>query len=128
MHYDVCTVLVLYQILGDNYMFTLKNDEYRKARGGKAFLIELSCANCNAHVLTYQKDGDGQLKRCYLNRIMEPDALEKLQYSAAEPSDVEPLKCPSCEVVIGAPIRHHDGRIAFRLRRGFFAKKRIKNE
>lgn len=110
-----------------NAQYTLKNDEYRRARGGKAFLIELTCAKCGADVLTYQKDGDGPLKRCYLNRIHGPAELEALQHDSGlnSPEKVPKLTCPNCKVVIGAAIRHHDGRLAFKLRRGFFGKRRI---
>ena len=105
----------------------LKNDRYRKIRGGKAFVVKVCCGKCGERVLTYQKDGDGPLKRCYLNRIMDPPKLEKLQYehAASSPSAVPPLVCPACTIVLGMAIRHHDGRLAFRLRPGFFFKKRI---
>ncbi len=108
-------------------MEKLKNDKYRKARGGKAFMIEVSCATCQEHLLRYQKDGDGPLKRCYLNRITAPAALATLQHHPAmrDPERVPPLSCPKCHTVIGVAILHHDGRVAFRLRQGFFAKKRL---
>ena len=109
-------------------MYVLKNDRYRKARGGKAFVVSISCSNCQAEILVYQKDGDGQLKRCYLNRILSPKSLEKLQHdtSIRRPRDLDDLCCPTCGVVIGSPIEHHDGRLAFRLRQGFFQKRRLK--
>ena len=108
-------------------MVQLKNDIYRKARGGKAFFVLLFCAKCMTEVLLYQKDGDGQLKRCYLNRIFEPPELERLQHDIRLKNleDFPALTCPTCKTVLGMPIRHHDGRIAFRLRQGFFAKKRL---
>jgi len=105
----------------------LKNDVYRKARGGKAFFMRLFCAKCTAEVFLYQKDGDGQLKRCYLNRIFEPPELERLQHDIRlrDPEHIPALTCRTCKTVLGMPIRHHDGRIAFRLRQGFFTKKRV---
>lgn len=108
-------------------MFTLKNDKYRRARGGKAFIVSLSCVACGAEVLLYQKDGDGQLKRCYLNRVLAPPQLENLQrkQDIKTPQDMPHLECPKCKVVIGSPMRHHDGRLAFKLRRGHVSKKRI---
>lgn len=107
--------------------FILKNDQYRKARGGKAFVVSVICTQCENEVLVYQKDGDGQLKRCYLNRILSPESLEGLQHNTAiqHQKDLPDLCCPTCDVVLGSPIRHHDGRLAFRLRQGFFKKKRL---
>jgi hypothetical protein len=103
----------------------LKNDRYRKARGGKAFWVNLFCSSCGSKILLYQKDGDGMLKRCYFNRIFWPQQYEKLQHERSK--DVEkypPLSCESCGEVIGMPITHHDGRLAYRLRQGSFTKKR----
>lgn len=97
----------------------MKMDKYRRARGGKAFMINLMCS-CGAEILYYQKDGDGKLKRCYLNRIFSPKELEKLQRQKLEPNDIPPLTCPSCNKVVGTAITHHDGRIAFRLRPGHY--------
>ncbi len=107
-------------------MYELTNDKYRKARGGKAFVISVDCATCGGLVLDYQKDGDGQLKRCYLNRILAPESLAALQHQSRlrAPEDLERLTCTECKTVIGSPIRHHDGRLAFRLRQGFFTKRR----
>jgi hypothetical protein len=109
-------------------MQKMKNDKYRKARGGKAFMIRLFCL-CGCEMLHYQKDGDGKLKRCYLNRIFAPADLEWLQYDKAnlDPKNIRPLICPACKKVIGMPIVHHDGRVAFRLRQGMFNKKRDVN-
>lgn len=108
--------------------YILKNDRYRKARGGKAFVVSVICTQCKNEVLVYQKDGDGQLKRCYLNRILSPKLLERLQHDTTirHQEDLADLRCSACDVVVGNPIRHHDGRLAFRLRRGFFQKKRLK--
>ena len=105
---------------------TMKNDQYRKARGGKAFMVHVHCAKCGKQLLYYQKDGDGPLKRCYLNRIFGPAELEKLQRDVGclNPSKVPPLVCAGCDTVIGKAISHHDGRVAFRLRPGYIFKKR----
>ena len=104
-----------------------KKDRYLRARGGKAFFVEIFCGKCGTKLLLYQKDGDGQLKRCYLNRIFWPPELENLQRDPLmqEPKNVPPLACSNCKIVIGMAIHHHSGRIAFRLRPGYFSKKRI---
>jgi hypothetical protein len=104
-------------------MTKMKNDKYRRARGGKAFMIHLIC-KCGAEVLYYQKDGDGRLKRCYLNRIFAPAHLEQLQHGSQAVADVPALTCPGCKIVLGTPIVHHDGRTALRLRPGFYTVRR----
>ena len=106
----------------------MKNDRYRRVRGGKAAELELHCVSCGAPVMRYQKDGDGRLLRCYLNRIISPPELEQLHRQPVfrQPHDLLPLTCTRCRVVIGTPMRHADGRLAFRLRIGFFTKTRCK--
>jgi guanylate kinase len=105
----------------------LKNDRYRQLRGGRARLIEVTCTKCSGLVLLYQKDGRGHLFRCYLNRIVAPLPLAALQTTPAiaEPRDLSILECPSCRTGIGMPMRHLDGRLAFRLRQGLFRTRPI---
>jgi guanylate kinase len=100
----------------------LKNDRHRKVRGGMARLIAILCASCDTLVVLYQKDGRGQLVRCYTNRIFGPPNLAALQEdpAIAKPADLPLITCRSCGIVIGAPMRHTDGRLAFRLVHGRF--------
>ena len=107
-------------------MYELKNDKYRRARGGKAVFIDILCAKCNGLVMVYQKDGEGKLKRCYLNRIFFPLELERLQYSPAVKTtkDFSALFCKTCKQLIGSPMLHHEGRLAFRLFPGSYFKTR----
>lgn len=49
--------------------FTFKNDQYRNARGGYSRFLNLSCESCGSHVALYQKDGPGELRRMYVDRI-----------------------------------------------------------
>ena len=109
--------------------FVLKNDRYRNARGGVAFICELRCAACDNPILIYQKDGRGGLHRCYLNRILAPAHLAALQVDARinVPADLPDLACGRCRSVIATPMRHGDGRLAFRLRHGSFRRKPIEN-
>lgn len=104
----------------------MKRDRFRAARGGKAVMLDIHCSNCDTKVLWYQKDGTGNLLRCYLNRIFAPEELEKLQrdQSVKEPKDMPNLTCPSCLTVLGTPMQYSDGRLAFRLRPGQIYKKR----
>ena len=107
----------------------VKRDRYFRARGGTAAILEIRCSNCQNRVLTYQKDGKGALIRCYLNRIVTPPELEGLQHdpNVSEAGDMPNLTCPQCNLLIGTPMRHIDGRLAFRLRRGAFAKNQIRS-
>lgn len=91
----------------------IKKDSFLNARGGKAKLIELFCMNCKNSLLKYQKDGSGQLHRCYLNRIIEP--TEYQTYKNKPLKDIPPLKCKNCNFIIGIPMIYEDGRPAFRL-------------
>ncbi len=88
-------------------------------------MLDIHCAACEAFVLKYQKDGRGQLLRCYLNRIIAPPKLERLQHDQAikEPGDLDNLECPNCKAVIGTPFRYIDDRLAFRLRKGAYTKR-----
>ena len=103
----------------------MKKDQYRRARGGTAQMIDVICSQCGERVLHYQKDGAGHLLRCYLNRIFSPEKYEKLQHEQAicEPKDMPNLVC-DCGNLLGVPMRHRDCRLAFRLIRGKFQRQR----
>lgn len=100
-----------------NFGIKLKMDRHRRARGGKARLLDLFCQRCGAWLLTYQKDGTGRLLRCYLDRIAAPPELADLRRhaGAGDPHGPPALRCRQCTSLIGTPMRHHSGRIAFRL-------------
>lgn len=93
-------------------------------------MLNIHCAACGAWILKYQKDGVGHLLRCYLNRIFAPPELVALRYNPAvkEPKDASNLTCPKCNTVIGTPMRHEDGRLAFRLIKGRYSKKIAKGD
>lgn len=106
----------------------MKKDKYLRARDGKAKMITISCAKCSKKVLDYQKDGTGYLHRCYLNRIINPENLSRLQYEATitKPSEMPKLIC-DCGNLIGVPMKHSDGRLAFLMERGTYSRKLIKH-
>ena len=106
--------------------FKLKNDQYRRKRGGQAVFLDICCTNCGSLLLVYQKDGTGQLHRCYLNRIFYPPALESLQHNKQIriPNDFKPLRCEGCKQLIASPMLHHEGRLALRLIPGTYAKRK----
>ena len=94
----------------------LKSDKYRSARGGSAQLLTINCSSCRAFVLLYQKDGPGQLLRCYLNRIFEPECIARLQYEdIRKPGNLKPLMCSKCGQLLGTGMKHTDSRLAYRL-------------
>ncbi|OGH74144.1 MAG: hypothetical protein A3C90_03450 [Candidatus Magasanikbacteria bacterium RIFCSPHIGHO2_02_FULL_51_14] len=92
----------------------LKNDRYRKARGGYSRFLRISCESCGAFLLLYQKDGPGPLKRLYIDRIVAPEELSKAKQ----------LVCPSCKKVIGTfSIYEKEKRLAYRLYQDAVTKK-----
>lgn len=48
------------------------NDKYKKKRGGYSRILEISCEKCGTFICFYQKDGPGNLRRMYLDRIFQP--------------------------------------------------------
>lgn len=95
----------------------------RKLPSG-SFLLTVICAACREPVLLYQKDGRGGLLRIYLNRVLEPPALATLAESCVEKADVPGLVCESCGSVLGVPIVHGDGRLAWRVIPGRIVKQK----
>lgn len=94
----------------------LKNDRYRKARGGHSRLLNVSCAKCNNHVFYYQKDGPGILKRAYIDRIIDSNMNGQSN-----------LACPKCKELLGVPMVYKkENRPAIRLFEGAVSKKIIK--
>jgi hypothetical protein len=49
-----------------------KNDKYKKVRGGYSRLLKISCQKCDEYICNYQKDGPGNLRRMYVDRIVNP--------------------------------------------------------
>ncbi|MFA6170998.1 MAG: hypothetical protein WCW77_04000 [Patescibacteria group bacterium] len=92
----------------------LKKDKYKSARGGHSRLLDVLCRKCESQILVYQKDGPGNLKRLYFDRIFSPGHLTGLQ--ALNIKDVSALKCKKCGEILGSPyIYPKEKRKAFRL-------------
>lgn len=90
-------------------------------------MIDISCAKCGSLIINYQKDGIGYLHRCYINRIAAPEKYAKLQDSDLVDTKALPnLEC-NCGEVIGYPMKYSDGRLAYRLERGKFKRRRSEN-
>ena len=105
----------------------IKKDKYLRERGGSAKFIKVSCMKCDRVIFIYQKDGPGWLKRCYLNRIISPEKYYNLRSIIKEPKDLGNLVC-ICGSIIGYPMKHKDGRLAFHLIRGKFKRSNFKNQ
>ena len=102
-----------------------KRDKYKNARGGYSRLLELRCRKCNSLIATYQKDGPGNLRRLYMDRIMSPKNLTNLQNKRLK--DIKPLKCNKCAFLVGIPyIYKKEKRNAFRIFQNALSKKIIK--
>jgi hypothetical protein len=99
-----------------------KSDQYRKARGGYSRFLDVICEHCSTKVLIYQKDGPGELRRLYMDRIFAPEKLVSLQNNSLE--KISDLTCPKCKRVLGIPyIYEKEKRKAFRLFVGAVKKK-----
>lgn len=94
--------------------FSLKKDKYKSARGGYSRLLNVCCRKCESVVVVYQKDGPGNLRRLYLDRIFAPEVLTDLQNLNI--GDIPVLECKKCSEVLGTPyIYIKEKRKAFRL-------------
>ncbi|OGF24884.1 hypothetical protein A2331_03405 [Candidatus Falkowbacteria bacterium RIFOXYB2_FULL_34_18] len=92
----------------------LKKDKYKSARGGYSRLLNLHCRKCKHVFVVYQKDGPGNLRRLYMDRIMAPEKLVGLQRKNIK--DVLPIKCDNCGFIVGMPyIYQKEKRKAFRV-------------
>ncbi len=93
-----------------------KNDKYRKSRGGHSHFLDIRCRKCDKHICAYQKDGPGNLRRMYVDRINKPTAsiLKK------------ELICPNGHVLAVKMLYAKEKRPAFRLFVDAVIKKIIK--
>lgn len=94
--------------------FSFKKDKYKASRGGHSRLLTVCCRKCESVVVVYQKDGPGNLRRLYLDRIFEPSEMVGLQNENIK--NIPVLKCKKCSEVLGVPyIYIKEKRKAFRL-------------
>jgi len=100
----------------------IKRDKYKSSRGGYSRLLDIFCRKCNKLVLVYQKDGPGNLRRLYMDRIMSPDNLISLQKQSIK--NTTPLKCTKCGFIMGMPyIYEKEKRKSFRIFQDAIIKK-----
>lgn len=93
-----------------------KNDKYKKVRGGRSRLLSISCEKCGENICKYQKDGPGNLRRMYHDRIVEP----KVSISRKD------LSCSNGHLLGVKIIYEKEKRPAFRLFVDSVTKKIIK--
>lgn len=94
----------------------MKNDKYKKARGGWSRMLDIQCGKCEQHICNYQKDGPGPLKRMYIDRM---DGIV---------TDEDKLLCPQCKEMLGSKIIYEkEDRPAYRIFVGAVTKKIIKS-
>ncbi|OHA27180.1 MAG: hypothetical protein A3C06_03840 [Candidatus Taylorbacteria bacterium RIFCSPHIGHO2_02_FULL_46_13] len=103
----------------------LKSDKYRKHREGYLRFLNVYYDHCEHEVLVYQKDGPGELKRLYFDRISFPENLTLLQHLPIK--KVPNLICLKCKSVLGiAYIYPKEKRVEFRLFAGAIRKNTTK--
>lgn len=76
--------------------FKFITDQYSLDRGGYSKFYNIYCENCGNHILLYQKDGPGPLKRMYLDRIIAPEKYVNL----SEKKNLFNLICMHCKRLI----------------------------
>ena len=95
----------------------MKNDKYKKSRGGWSRMLDICCEHCGSHICFYQKDGPGLLKRMYYDRI------------SGFPTKSNQLVCTKCNSVLGiGNIYEKEHRPAYRLFVGSITKKIVKGD
>ena len=95
----------------------LKNDKYKKARGGYSRVLKISCRECSSFVCLYQKDGSGNLRRMYVDRIIDP----KVSIGRKD------LRCPKGHLLGTKIVYKKENRPAFRLFVDAIVRKIIKS-
>lgn len=80
-------------------------DKFRKARGGYSRVLEITCRECSLFVCKYQKDGPGNLRRMYIDRISE----------ATVPINQKEFTCPKGHILGVKYVYKKENRPAFRL-------------
>lgn len=94
----------------------LKNDRYRRTRGGYSRMLKITCTKCNSPICTYQKDGPGNLRRMYIDRMQD----------LAVPTKAKTLTCANAHILGVKTVFEKENRPAFRLFVDSISKKIIK--
>lgn len=102
--------------------FEFKRDKYKSDRGGHSRLLNLYCRVCENLIAIYQKDGPGNLRRLYIDRIFYPKSFNNLQDKPL--SEIPNLICSKCKEAIGTPyIYKKENRKAYKVYQDMIVKK-----
>jgi hypothetical protein len=105
--------------------FEFRKDKYKGARGTHSRLLNLFCRICGEKILVYQKDGPGNLRRLYFDRILSPKKWTNLESRSLNATPT--LTCPKCKEGLGTPyIYRKENRKAFKVYQDALIKKIIK--
>ena len=78
-------------------------------------------------MLSYHKHGAGKgILRLYFDHIVEPEDLVAKLPSGGSIKEIDHLRCPDCEEVIGVPGVGKTGKPVFKMRQGYFHRKLLK--
>lgn len=106
-------------------IFKYKYDSYTKRRGAPALLV-IKSACCGRYIMCYQKDGPGPLLRCYIDRIHHPPHVRLQKYSINKHTDLAPLVCVACNIIIGVPMLYEkEKRPAYEMQESRFTYARF---
>ncbi|MCL4358321.1 MAG: hypothetical protein M1505_01120 [Patescibacteria group bacterium] len=106
--------------------FSFRRDKFFRDRDSYAEWWKISCVQCEQDILLDQKDEHGKLFRCYLNRIFAPTKYAELQNDKTMTVKKMPrFTCPKCNTLIGVPMFHREGRLAFKLIRENWVKYKL---
>ena len=94
-----------------------KNDKYKRTRGGYSRLLKISCGKCEDPICLYQKDGPGNLRRMYIDRIIDPSV----------PVTKKDFSCNNGHLMGVKIIYEKENRSAFRLFVDSVKKKIVKS-
>ena len=94
----------------------LLKDQYRTARGGYSRLLKIACEKCGAEVCSYQKDGPGNVRRMYIDRISKPKVSLITKH----------IFCPNHHLLGVKVIYEKEKRMAFRMFVDAIRKKVVK--
>ncbi len=89
-------------------MVEIKDDIYAHTRG-ESIILRLVCTECGNHITDYQKDGPGPLKRMYVDRIHDEEAVRAYEID-------KKLCCSQCGLMLGLGYRYEkEDRPAYRM-------------
>lgn len=97
----------------NNHSLALKRDIFKDSRGTWSRFYDIFCKKCSGFITVYQKDGPGELKRMYLDRIIST-GYGDITYNNLD--QISNLTCPHCSEVLWIPyVYEKENRLAMRL-------------